>query len=129
MPLTRNSVSDAIAREQARVARLDKELTESRATLESLRADLSAGRMLLPSTPSTIPSPRAPVTSVEKVALFRSMFRGREDLYPKLWTNAKTGAKGTRPPVPTSGSAASARSLRSSAESVRTKPSWLSRTE
>ncbi len=38
-----------------------------------------------------------PLTSAEKVALFRSLFRGREDLYPKLWTNARTGRKGYAP--------------------------------
>ena len=39
----------------------------------------------------------APVTSAEKVALFRSLFRGREDIYPKFWSNARTGRKGYAP--------------------------------
>lgn len=38
-----------------------------------------------------------PVTSGEKVALFRSLFRGREDIYPKFWSNARTGRKGYAP--------------------------------
>ncbi len=38
-----------------------------------------------------------PVTSAEKVALFRSLFRGREDIYPKFWSNARTGRKGYAP--------------------------------
>ena len=37
------------------------------------------------------------MTSSEKVALFRSLFRGRQDVYPKFWTNTKTGRKGYAP--------------------------------
>ena len=89
--------ADAIAREEARVARLEKELEQSRAALESLRAETEAARLSPPTAPALIPSPSAPVTSSEKVALFRSLFRGREDVYPKLWTNSKTGRKGYAP--------------------------------
>ncbi|MGC2062342.1 MAG: hypothetical protein WA610_05140 [Thermodesulfovibrionales bacterium] len=32
-----------------------------------------------------------------KITLFRSLFRGREDVYPKLWVSKKTGAKGYSP--------------------------------
>src|SRR2546422_7712764 len=88
---------DAIAQEEARLARLEKELEESRTALESLRTVLAAGRLPPPTAPVVIPSRTAPVTSSEKVALFRSMFRGREDVYPNLGTNAKTGRKGYAP--------------------------------
>jgi hypothetical protein len=37
---------------------------------------------------------RKPFTSTEKVALFRGLFRGREDVYPHLWVNAKKNRKG-----------------------------------
>ncbi len=77
---------DAIAQEEARVARLEKELEESRTALESLRTVLAAGRLPPPTAPVVIPSPTAPVTSSEKVA------RGREDVYPKLWTNVTPGS-------------------------------------
>jgi hypothetical protein len=33
----------------------------------------------------------------EKVALFRSRFRGRDDIYPRFWSNARTGRKGYAP--------------------------------
>ena len=89
--------ADAIAREEARIARLESELKESRATLESLRAELSAARLSPPAASVLIPSVPVPATSPEKVALFRSMFRGREDVWPKLWTNAKAGRKGYAP--------------------------------
>ncbi len=35
-------------------------------------------------------------TPKEKVALFRSLFRGRDDLFPKLWTS-RAGKKGYSP--------------------------------
>src|SRR5256712_9861867 len=96
MPFT-GDPAEAIAREEARVARLESELKESRAALESLRAKLLAGRLSPPSAPALIPSAPVPATSSEKVALFRSMFRGRDDVWPKLWTNVKTGRKGYAP--------------------------------
>ncbi len=33
----------------------------------------------------------------EKIALFRSLFRGREDVFPKRWENARTGRAGYAP--------------------------------
>lgn len=30
----------------------------------------------------------------EKIALLRSLFQGRVDVYPRLWINKKTGKKG-----------------------------------
>jgi len=45
--------------------------------------------------------PEAPVrqdsSSMEKVALFKSLFRGREDVYPRRWENYKTGRSGYQP--------------------------------
>ena len=36
-------------------------------------------------------------TSVDKIHLFRNLFRGREDVYPKRWENSKTGKSGYSP--------------------------------
>lgn len=77
------------------------ELNSRRAELERRRAELreEAGR--------TVPEngPVGAATSVGsssldargKVALFRSLFRGREDVFPRLWVNTKTGKKGYAP--------------------------------
>jgi hypothetical protein len=35
----------------------------------------------------------------EQMALFRSLFRGRENVYPLWWNNQRTGAKGYAPAV------------------------------
>lgn len=34
---------------------------------------------------------------IEKIQLFKSLFRGREDVYPKRWENLKTGKSGYSP--------------------------------
>ncbi len=39
----------------------------------------------------------APSTPAEKVALFRRLFRGRTDVFPKYWENPKTEKKGYSP--------------------------------
>lgn len=39
----------------------------------------------------------APSSVTGKVALFHALFRGREDVFPKLWINRKTGTKGYSP--------------------------------
>ena len=35
----------------------------------------------------------------EKLALFRALFRGREDVYARRWDNARTGKSGWSPAV------------------------------
>ena len=63
-----------------------------------------------------------------KIRVFRSLFRGREDVYPRRFESRTTGDRVTRPPARTSGSAGCARSLASSAPNAPTGASCLSRT-
>ncbi len=67
--------------------------------LEQLRTELvavdSAPTEQAATTPSS--STASPLTPAEKVAVFRALFRGREDIYPKLWENTRTGKKGYAP--------------------------------
>ena len=97
VPTPEQSIRGAIVREEAKIERLERELQETRVVLECLKAELSAqppsSSSLLPLTPAT----PTPVTSAEKLALFRSLFRGREDIYPRFWSNARTGRKGYAP--------------------------------
>lgn len=51
------------------------------------------GQRSLPLVQTVVP----PSSVGAKVALFRSLFRGREDVFPKLWINRKTGVKGYSP--------------------------------
>src|SRR5437867_55031 len=69
--------------------------TSGQGRLDALRSELAAlevssrGRLL-----PLLGEAARPETSAEKVALFRHLFRGRDDLYPKLWTNTTTGRRG-----------------------------------
>jgi len=69
--------------------RLEQERDQVRERLRALEGSLGDG------TPST-ESETAPVTSAEKIALFRRLFRGRDDVYPRYWENARTGRRGRR---------------------------------
>lgn len=88
----------------ASIDALENELRELRdrtdrvaALLESARRQLrgldpAAGRPR-----AATPPPEAGLDAVGKVTFFRSLFRGREDVFPRLWVNAKTGKKGYAP--------------------------------
>jgi hypothetical protein len=41
------------------------------------------------SGPLESPQTRTPLTAGEKIALFRQLFRGREDVFPKRWESAR----------------------------------------
>ena len=76
-------IEETLVRLQAELAEAERGAVEERrpATIREARADYAAG----PNSPS------------DKIALFRSLFRGREDVYPKLWESKKTGRKGYTP--------------------------------
>ncbi len=98
-PSREEALLDAIAREEARLAGLEQAKEQAQARLETLKAELVA----LGSQPGPgvrlplLPDMSSPTTSAEKVALFRQLFRGRDDVYPKFWTNTTTGRKGYAP--------------------------------
>ena len=80
-----------IAREESRLAALNAEVEESSARLAALRnefaAEPSVQIVIPPKLDSVIVT--APMTNAAKVALFRSLFRGRDDVFPRRWENAK----------------------------------------
>lgn len=96
---SRESLANAIAAQEAKLASLDRVREDVRLELERLHGELIAldsaatTRIALASSGETAAS----MTSSEKVALFRSLFRGRDDVYPKLWENNRTGKKGYAP--------------------------------
>jgi superfamily II DNA or RNA helicase len=95
----RDALRDAIAQEERLLAKLEAEQTECRHRLAVLRADL-AELDTEPEIRVRLPvSPRAPIprTSADKVRLFRSLFRGREDIFPTRFVSAKTGKSGYAP--------------------------------
>ena len=96
-PPDQQSTRDAIAREESRLLRLEQELTEAQARLLSLKAALAGQGDLIEISLSGNSGLSASSTAVEKIALFRSRFRGREDVYPRFWSNARTGRQGYAP--------------------------------
>jgi superfamily II DNA or RNA helicase len=87
-----------IAREEARLAEIEAQREEARKALAMLRSRL-AGSLRPPSPKqlNILPPAIAPTMPLEKVRLFRRLFRGREDVFPKLWTNPRKGTKGYSP--------------------------------
>jgi hypothetical protein len=86
----RERLLSAIAREQSLLASLEKDEARARVRLETLRADLGALDAAPSGTPPGAGEPRAPATASDKVALFRSLFRGRTDVFPRRWENGVT---------------------------------------
>lgn len=92
-PVERNaeeSPSDAIAREERHLAKLLEDADRTRDRLTTLRATASAGGVV-----SHQGSPSR--TSFEKVALFLSLFRGRQDVFPVRFVSKRTGKAGYTP--------------------------------
>jgi hypothetical protein len=84
------ALREQIAKETARLAQLEAELSSSKARLSELQSGIPAC--------SSAPDRLAKGPSVqEKVALFKNLFRGRDDVYPRLWENVQKGKKGYAP--------------------------------
>lgn len=95
----RTEIIDEIEREKKKLAGLRCQLSESTARLECLHKELNSlpndQNTQVKDSSSEYRSP--PSTNAEKVALFRSLFRGREDVFPRRWENKRTGKSGYSP--------------------------------
>jgi|GEM_PF-2893963 len=78
---------DALDEERRQVAEHQIELKK--------RRDTPTGRAAQVNPPAATVTMTAPTAA--KIALFRSLFRGREDVFPQRWNNAKTGKTGYSP--------------------------------
>ena len=89
--------TDDIARHTAqlknKLAALDRVRSKIAAELSALenKHDMGAAEL---STPPRVTMASA---AAEKIALFRSLFRGRDDLFARRWENLKTGRSGYAP--------------------------------
>jgi hypothetical protein len=93
----RADLSSDLALAEAHLAELDGERARLQARIDSLRT--AALALELPITVPPPPTSQLPVptTQAEKVALFGRFFRGRTDVYPRRWENARTGKSGYSP--------------------------------
>ncbi len=100
MALTREkSLPDAIAQEETRLAELEHKLHASQRLVTALKQELSSlvSAQAVLSNQTAQPLADIPTTADGKIRLFRQLFRGRDDVYPKLWISTKTGRKGYSP--------------------------------
>lgn len=88
---------EAIAREQALIVRLEREREEAQGHIRALQAGLGAPPDATEQIASLAPTTRPLTSATEKVALFRHLFRGRGDVFPKLWSNPRRDRKGYAP--------------------------------
>jgi superfamily II DNA or RNA helicase len=97
----RKSLEDEIARAEARLSELEHERGQLSRKLTDLRQQLRSETEVQDradwQAPASTPQYPAPTTPDEKIALFMDRFRGRHDVYPKLWINASKGRKGYSP--------------------------------
>ena len=94
----REEIASELARLEARLSALDAERTAIREQVTAARRHLAAADAVTISVPALQhPTNAVPTTHPAKVALFASLFRGREDVYPRFWTNERKGTKGWAP--------------------------------
>lgn len=88
-------VDDPIRLIENRLTALEKERIDLLIELKSLRAQRDEHRpVVLLGRPALM---KTPESNEEKADLFLTLFRGREDIYPKRWENNKTNRSGYSP--------------------------------
>jgi hypothetical protein len=84
-----------LGREEARLKELEAQCDRLRLRIAELRSEVrESSEPFHPPVP--YPSAR-PTTSSGKIGLFRQLFRGRRDVFPTRWVNAKKGISGYAP--------------------------------
>jgi superfamily II DNA or RNA helicase len=96
---SRDELLGEISREESRLGDLQTQIEAARARLVRLRERLASMPVVQkPLAPNLAKAPAVtPATNTAKVALFRSLFRGRDDLFPRRWENEKKGKSGYSP--------------------------------
>ena len=91
-------LQDELARAEALLQELERQCGETRARVQALHTQLTTVHrppplQITPPPPTTEPEAPTP----ERVRLFRQLFRGREDVFARLWVNPKKQTKGYAP--------------------------------
>ncbi len=98
MSRVRDEILAKIAEEEARLTALDHQREDARKRLEGLRREAETPAAPAPTIelPLLTGTP-VPTTPAEKVRLFRTLFRGREDVFPTRFVSKKIGKPGYAP--------------------------------
>lgn len=87
------SLEQALVREEARLRDLEAQYRRAQSRVDELRQQVGECR-----EPSSELLPVVqPRTSTDKIALFRTLFRGRTDVFPTRWRNSRKGTSGYAP--------------------------------
>lgn len=81
-----------LAKEEARLKQLEEERKATLTNIERIRNQLAGSK-----PPASQNLPTSHLSSEAKIDLFRSLFKGREDLYPKMWLSKNGDRKGYMP--------------------------------
>lgn len=93
-----SSILEELTREEARLKQLDDERDAILKHISKLKSQLAAALKLPVNQLSAELSPET------KISLFRSLFKGREDVYPKMWVSKAGDRKGYMPACGNDGS-------------------------
>ena len=88
---------DEITAIRERLAALGAERTALESRLASLLTLQTERQTTAPPTPSPAGTMTGAAAPAAKIALFRTLFRGRDDVFPKRWSNPKSGKSGYSP--------------------------------
>jgi superfamily II DNA or RNA helicase len=95
---TKKHPTTEIADLQRRLAELDRERESVLTALEQLKLQREPELQAAPSSQLvTDVAATTALSNAGKISLFRSLFRGREDVFPRRWENPKTGKIGYAP--------------------------------
>ncbi|HUI65691.1 MAG TPA: DEAD/DEAH box helicase family protein, partial [Bacteroidota bacterium] len=93
-------IAAEIAREERRMAELRAESERTARRLETLKSKLATDQSEGHETAQVLKPGSQPteiLTIPEKITLFRTLFRGREDVFARRWENLRTGKTGYAP--------------------------------
>jgi len=99
MTRAKDDILQDLAREEQGLAELERTYAEACTRVEALRSELA----IASASPPASPAPRLttegtpPQSPADKVKLFRSIFRGRPDVFPIRFVSKKTGKPGYAP--------------------------------
>jgi superfamily II DNA or RNA helicase len=99
MSASRQELLAEISREESRLTDLKNEVEVTSDRLAALREQLASKAPVRIATQPE-PSPaggQVLMTNASKIALFRSLFHGRGDVFPRRWENPKKGRSGYSP--------------------------------
>jgi hypothetical protein len=82
---------------QKRLAELDRERASVLSAIEQLQHRRSAEVQATPSSQNMDIAGTTTLSNADKITLYRSLFRGRDDVFPRRWENPKAGKAGYAP--------------------------------